>query len=65
MHKILCMILTFAMLLCLLAACGNTDVPNITEVTEVTESTPSETEAIEQGDIAILYTNDGGQVLRN
>ena len=50
MRKILSMLLVFAMLLGLLAACGNTD---ITEATN-----PSEPEVVEQGDIAILYTND-------
>ena len=53
MRKILSMLLVFAMLLGLLAACGNTDVPDVTEATN-----PSEPEAVEQGDIAILYTND-------
>ena len=53
MRKILSMLLVFAMLLGLLAACGNTDVPDVTEATN-----PGESEVVEQGDIVILYTND-------
>ena len=53
MRKILSMLLVFAMLLGLLAACGNTDVPDVTEATN-----PGESEVVEQGDIVILYTTD-------
>ena len=53
MRKILSMLLVFAMLLGLLAACGNTDIPDVTEATN-----PGESEVVEQGDIVILYTND-------
>ena len=49
MRKILSMLLVCVMLLGLLAACGN-DIPEAT--------TPTEPQVTEQGDIAILYTND-------
>ena len=49
MRKILSMLLVCVMLLGLLAACGN-DIPEAT--------TPTEPQVTEQGDIAILYTNE-------